>query len=199
VQPGQYNFIVEAFQKGSEGELSLALTGIRETVREICDNGFDDDKDGFADCMDRKCVTDTACEKFACRPDKKLEILPLNGAALQTIVDTSDAGDDQTQTPCVSAGGGQDRVVDFQVPARANVKLEWAQIGSHAFSLYNDLGTVFACEAGMRLECVSGGGQVTGSKTFVNVPAGRYHLVIDADRPGSEGGVVIQLSGFPAP
>ena len=35
--------------------------------------------------------------------------------------------------------------------------------------------------------------------TFNNLPAGRYHLVIDADKPGAEGGVAIQLSAKPAP
>ena len=29
---------------------------------------------------------------------------------------------------------------------------------------------------------------------FSGLPSGRYHLIIDADRPGKEGGVVVQLS-----
>ena len=32
-----------------------------------------------------------------------------------------------------------------------------------------------------------------------SLPSGRYHLVVDADRPGGEGGVVLQLSAVAAP
>jgi hypothetical protein len=49
LQPGQYNVIVQAFQSGGEGTVNLTLTGIQETVREICDNGVDDDGDGRVD------------------------------------------------------------------------------------------------------------------------------------------------------
>jgi hypothetical protein len=200
VQPGEYNFIVESFQKGKEGPVTFTLTGLRQTTAaEVCDNGFDDDKDGFVDCMDRKCVTDAACRRFACRADKDLQILPLDGRPVRVLVETSQAGDDQTQTPCVVASGGEDGVIDFEVPARANVRLDWAQAGSHAFALYTDLGSVYACEAGMRLGCIPSGGQVTGSAPLPTLPPGRYHLVVDADSAGSEGGVVIQLSGVPAP
>jgi uncharacterized protein (DUF2141 family) len=200
VQPGTYNFIVEAFQKGSEGVLNLSLTGIRQTTaNEVCDNGVDDDKDGFVDCMDRKCVTDTACAKYACRADQQLDILPLDGSVLSAVIGTSQAGDDQKKTACVSAPGGQDGVVDFEVPARANVTLEWAQVGTHAFALYSDLGNVFSCDAGTQIACVSSVGQTAGTAKFANLPAGPYHLVIDADRPGTEGGVVIRLSGTAAP
>jgi hypothetical protein len=42
-------------------------------------------------------------------------------------------------------------------------------------------------------------GQATGKIPLVGVAQGKYHLVIDADRPGREGGVVVQISGKPSP
>jgi hypothetical protein len=35
----------------------------------------------------------------------------------------------------------------------------------------------------------------TGSFTVSGLAAGKYYLVADADQPGNEGGVIIQISG----
>jgi hypothetical protein len=198
LQPGQYYLVVEAFDASSTGPIGITLTGEQEIVREICDNGFDDDKDGKVDCMDLKCVTSPICEKFACRPDKLLDIIPLDGSVAQTIVQTTGSGDEQTAS-CVSAAGGEDAVIDFQLPARADLTLEWAQIGNHDLALYSDDGVLLSCEAGISYGCVRTEGALTGSTTFFGIPSGRYHLVVDADAPGRQGGVAIQLSGKAAP
>ena len=73
LQPGTYNVIVQAFQAGSEGIVNLTLTGIQETIREICDNGIDDDGDGVTDCADRKCVTEAICAQVRVprRPERR--------------------------------------------------------------------------------------------------------------------------------
>ena len=95
LQPGPYNVIVQAFQAGSEGIVTLTLTGIQETIREICDNGIDDDRDGATDCADRKCVTEAICAKFACRADQTAGLLPLDGSPVSVVVQTAMSGDDQ--------------------------------------------------------------------------------------------------------
>ena len=199
LQPGQYNVLVQAFQAGSEGPVTLTLSGIQEILREICDNGIDDDKDGATDCSDRKCVTETTCRKFACRPEQMAGILPLDGSLISLVVQTAAAGDDQTRTSCASASGGQDGVIDFQVPAVANVSMQWAQVGDHDFALYDDEGMLLACDAGTPRGCVASAGVATGTHVFPALPPGRYHLVVDADRPGKEGGVVLQLSAVATP
>jgi hypothetical protein len=198
LQPGQYNLIVQAFQAGDEGTVTLNLSGLRETVREICDNKVDDDNDGFVDCADRKCVTSAACGKFACRADQKLGLMPLDGTPNAIVVQTTMAGDDQKMTACSSAPGGEDGDVDFTVPAKADVTLEWAQVGNHNFALYSDEGALFACDAGASFACLASGGAATGKHVFQGLPPGKYHLVVDADRPGREGGVVLQLSAVAA-
>jgi hypothetical protein len=199
LQPGTYNLIVEAFQSGSEGVVQLALTGLQETVREICDNGIDDDKDGATDCADIKCVAEPNCAKFACRPDQSLGLLPLTGAATQTIVNTAMALDDQQATRCTSAPGGQDAVVNFQLPALSDVNVRWAQLGNHALAIYADAGSLLACDASTSWGCFPTAAASSGGHVFTRLPAGRYHLVIDADHPGVESGVLLQVSALPSP
>jgi hypothetical protein len=199
IQPGTYNLIVEGFQMGTEGPVSVQLTGIQEIIREICEDGIDNDNDGATDCMDRKCVTSAVCEKFACREDKQFGTLALDGTLFQYVVQTSASGDDSTQTACVSAGGGQDADVDFTLPARADLTLTWAQVGNHVFQVFSDDGVLFSCEAGKSFGCFPSKGVTTGTQVVPSLPAGRYHLVIDADHPGAEGGVAIQLSAKAAP
>ena len=114
------------------------------------------------DCADRKCVTAAACAKFACRPDQSAGLLPLDGTPQSEVVQTAMAGDDQKMTACASAPGGQDGDVDFQLPALADVTIQWAQVGNHDFALYADQGTLFACDAGAVLACVSTTGSPPG-------------------------------------
>jgi hypothetical protein len=198
IQPGLYNIIVAAFQAGEEGVVNLTLTGIQENIAEICDNGIDDDKDGFTDCADKKCVTSPLCVKFQCRPDQKLGVLPLTGATTTTVVQTSMSGSDQT-IPCVTTQGGNDEVVDFQLPAKADLTIMWAQAGNHDFSLFTNDSDLLACDAGTRVSCTSSMGMPTGTISLPGVAQGKYHLIVKADKPGSEGGVVLQIAGLPSP
>jgi hypothetical protein len=198
IQPGRYNVIVEAFQSGQEGNVDLTLFGIQQTVLEICDNGIDDDHDGATDCNDLKCVTSPLCTRFQCRPDQRLNILPINGTPTSVVVQTTNAGDDQKMT-CTSLPGGQDAVIDFQLPAKTDLKIEWAQVGNHAFALYANPSDLLACDAGTLVSCTPSMGVSTGQVNLPGVPFGKYHLVVDADHPGTEGGVAVQLSGTPSP
>jgi Putative metal-binding motif len=198
LQPGNYYLIVQAFQAGEEGTVALTLTGLQETVGEICDNGIDDDGDGFIDCADRKCVTSPECAKLACRADQSIGLLPLNGTPSSVVVQTTGAGNNETLTTCVSQPGGQDADVDFQVPATADLTLNWAQVGNHDFAIYPNDGMLFACEVDTVVACLPSAGAPTGSHVFAALPAGTYHLVVDADAPGDEGGVVVQLSAVAA-
>ena len=95
---------------------------------------------------------------------------------------------------CASAAGGQDGVIDFQVPATADVTMQWAQVGDRDFGLYDDEGMLLACEVGTPRGCVASDGMATGVHVFSGLPPGRYHLVVDADQPGREGGVVLQMT-----
>jgi hypothetical protein len=198
LQPGNYNLIVDAFQMGSEGTVNITLFGVSPTTTEICNNGIDDNNDGAVDCADRTCVTSPLCTQFACRADSLLGLLPLNNVPVQTIAQTTASGDDQ-QTMCATGMGGQDAVVDFQLPGTANLLIEWAQLGNHVLGLFANDGALFACDAGASLACIPTNGMRTGQQALLRVPAGRYHLVIDANAAGDEGFVGLQISGVNSP
>ena len=66
-------------------------------------------------------------------------------------------------------------------------------------AIYADAGMLLACEASTNWACFKTGGAATGTQVFPRLPMGRYHLVVDADKPGSEGGVVLKLSALPSP
>jgi hypothetical protein len=200
IQPGEYNLIVAAFRAGQEGVMSLQLFGVAETVLEICNNGIDDDGDGKIDCADLKCVTSPLCLNMQCRADTDLGTVPLTGANVGTTVSTTGAGV-HYPAACATTPGGQDTDVDFELSAKADVTLEWAQVGMtrSTFNLYTNESTLSACDAGTEVQCVPAGTTATGAATFTGLAAGKYHLIINADAPGKEGGVVLQLTGAPSP
>jgi hypothetical protein len=197
LQPGTYELLVQAFSPGKEGVVNLTLFGVQERSQELCDNGVDDNGDGKVDCADPACFTSPLCQRFVCSADKSLGLLPLDGSIKSTTVQTADNGD-KFKSSCSSAVGGQDAVVDFSLPARSDVTIEWAQGGNHTFALYPNVNDSAACNAGTAVNCTPSAGQFTGSYTLKNVPGGKYHLILDADKPGSEGGAVLQISARPA-
>ena len=124
--------------------------------------------------------------------------MPLDGSTVSTTVQTSGNGD-KFIAPCASASGGQDAVVDFTVPSKANLKIEWAQAGNHDFALYTDVNDLAACDAGTLVSCTASMDQSTGAINLSGA-AGRQVSPHRRRRPaGAEGGVVLQLSGAPAP
>ncbi|MCU1278168.1 MAG: hypothetical protein JWM53_1714, partial [bacterium] len=145
-----------------------------------------------------KCVTSPYCQKFQCRADQDAGLVPLDGSTVSKTVQTAGNGD-KFAAPCATMAGGQDAVLDFTVPAKANLKIDWAQAGNHDFALYTNANDLAACDAGTLLVCTPSAGSSTGTINLTNLPGGKYHLIVDADKPGSEGGAVLQLSGSPAP
>jgi hypothetical protein len=199
LQPGIHYILVQAFASGDEGTVDLTLQGESQRTLEICNNGIDDDGDGAIDCNDRKCATDPNCRSLRCRPDKQLGLLALDGSTLTAVVQTSGAGDDQQKSTCVSAVGGADAVVGFSLPGKTDLTLTWAQTGNHALVLYQADTAPLPCEANALVDCRATGGVTTGSYTLSGLAAGKYYLVVDADKAGSEGGVILQVSGMPSP
>jgi hypothetical protein len=197
VQPGSYFLLVQGFTSGSEGAVTLSLRGASQRVLEICDNGIDDDGDGAIDCNDRKCATDDSCTKLRCRPDKQLGLLAIDGTTMSVAVQTSGAGNDQIKTACVSTATGADTVVGFTLPGKTDLTIEWAQVGNHALVLYQADNAPLPCEANALIDCRATAAASTGKYVLKGLPAAQYYLVVDADKPGSEGGVILQVSGLP--
>ena len=199
LQPGTYNLIVDGFQMGSEGTVNLTLTGVAPAQSENCNNGVDDNGDGAIDCADRTCVTSPLCTKLACRADQSLGLLALDGTPHGAAVQTVGAGDDQ-HASCATGMGGQDQDVDFSLPATADLTIQWGQLpgGNHVLALFADDGTLFACDAGASLGCLPTNGVLIGQQVIARVPAGKYHLVVDANAAGNEGPIGVAISGVPS-
>jgi hypothetical protein len=198
VQPGSYFLLVQGFASGTEGTVDLLLQGTAQRVLEICDNGIDDDGDGAVDCDDRKCAADESCSRQRCHPDKDLGLLAIDGSMVSLALQTSGAGNEQTKSTCVSAPDGADAVVGFGLPGQTDLTVEWAQVGNHALVLYQSDIAQLPCEANALVDCNATSGASTGSYLLKDLPAGKYYLVVDADKAGSEGGVILQLSGSPS-
>jgi len=199
LQPGTYYILVEAFDSGTAGTVDLTLQGEEQRILEICNNGIDDDGDGAIDCNDRKCATDISCRAQSCRPDKQLGLLAIDGTTvLSAALTTIGMGDDQTKSTCVSGPGGADTVVSFSLPGKTDLTIEWAQFGNHALVLYQADNAPVPCEANTLIDCKATAGAAMGTYVLKGLAAGKYYLVVDADKAGSEGGLALQLTGLPA-
>jgi uncharacterized protein (DUF2141 family) len=199
LQPGKYDILVEAFAAGQEGTVNLTLFGVQEKVIEICNNGIDDDGNGLIDCADPACFTSPYCTGQRCMPVKDLGILPLDGTTKTSVtVQTAGAASSASNVACVVTAGGGDQDVDFQMPSTGDLTLAWAQQGNAVFDVFQNASPLGACDAGQSMSCVASTGTATGSTVFKALSAGKYHLVVKADKPGDEGGVVIELSGTPS-
>jgi hypothetical protein len=197
LQPGSYYILVQAFAAGKEGTVDLTLRGASQRILEICNNGIDDDGDGAIDCNDRKCATDPTCASVRCRPDKQLGLLAIDGSTVSATVQTAGAVDDQKSSTCVAGVGGADSVVGFTLPGKTDLTIAWAQVGNHALVLYQGDNAQVPCEANALVDCKATANASTGSYVLKGLAAGKYYLVVDADKAGSEGGVILQLSGLP--
>jgi hypothetical protein len=199
VQPGPYNLVVGAVTSGMEGTVSLTLTGISGTILEICNNGIDDDGDGATDCYDIKCAGDPSCANLVCKPDQALGILRLDGTPTTAAVSTSRSAEKQATSTCVSGKGGGEAAVGFTLTSKADLTIDWSQFGNQALVLYQQVTPNLPCEANTLIDCRATAGAATGSYSLPGIAQGKYYLVVDADKAGSEGGVILQISGLPSP
>jgi hypothetical protein len=204
LQPGTYNVIVLGFRAGSEGTVNLTLSIDDDRQLEICNNGIDDDRDGFTDCNDRKCINWPTCTAAQCTPDQRIDPMPLTNTNVFRLVQTAGNGV-HGQVPCATTRGGQGAVVEIVLTAKADLRLTWNQIGNHDFALFTREGAALPCDAGSLVgSCVKSNDMINGTATFTGVPQGRYYLLIQGDAPDtmttqSSGSVNIALSGTPSP
>ncbi len=194
MQPGKYFLVVEAFQPGAEGNITLSLQASTDNIQEICDNGIDDDGDKKVDCQDYNCADSPLCFGKTCTPDMKVGIIPSSSNPLNVPVTTKGAGDSQNAgCSSSSSGGGEDFVVAFTLATDSDLHLEYAQFGDHAFAIFENNGPGFSCDA-LPVACQPASGTAMGKVTFNKLKAGEYFLIVEAAKSGDEGSVVMKLS-----
>jgi hypothetical protein len=198
LQPGTYNVVVEAFAPGDEGIVDLQLGVGDDRQLEICNNGIDDDGNGLVDCNDPKCATSPSCSNAQCKPDQTIDPVPLDGTVVAKLVQTAGAAT-QASPSCVATAGGGTSVIALRLTAKADLKVDWNQLGNHDFALYVENQPMLPCAAGGQAQCTGSTGTATGTLSWKGVSAGRYYLVIAADTPTAAGSVALQLSGSPSP
>jgi hypothetical protein len=115
-----------------------------------------------------------------------------------TVVQTTNGVVDMDGTPCATAPGGKEEVIDFEMPGKGDMEIDWAQVGNHDFALYQNISDQLGCAAGPLVTCVPSAAAQTGKIPLPGLAKGKYHLIVVADKPGAEGGVVLQISGVPS-
>jgi hypothetical protein len=204
LQAGVYYVIAEGFQPGSEGTVDITLTAVDDRALEICNNGIDDDMDGFTDCADKKCATSPYCVAQACTADMNatFDPMPLNGMPVFANLNTMGAKV-LAQPSCEAQAGGATAVVFLRMPGPGNLQVDYFEgfnatgTADHVLALYPDIGTGLICSAGKEAACVATMGAMSGTAKFPNLAQGPYWLVLAASRPGSEGPVDLKLTASP--
>jgi hypothetical protein len=165
------------------GEDGTTDTDSEPLEYEICDNGFDDDWNGFADCVDPECSTTDSC---ACIDEDAGDLL----GTLWTG-EISGNGDD-AQGPCTATGGGEDIQFTWTPPEDGCYELTTA--GSE-FDTTLAVGDAWC--GGEILACNDDAGGLHSTVT-VSAQAGRSILVLaDAYDQYSEGNLVVSVQAGP--
>ena len=119
------------------------------------------------------------------------QMLAVHGG-LQAVIDN------QTSM-CTSGSGGEDVVVDFELPGTTDLTVGWRQFGRHDFTIFPAAGSFSACDALPTVACIHAADQGIGAQVVSRLPKGKYHLVIDADTAGDEGSLLLAISGTASP
>jgi hypothetical protein len=96
--------------------------------------------------------------------------------------------------PCTVKPGGGTGVVEMNLPAKASLTVDYGQLGktSHDIAIYPFVGNGLSCDAQKAVSCQAAAG--SGTLSFPNLAAGKYWIVVEADQPGDEGPIVLQLT-----
>jgi len=76
--------------------------------------------------------------------------------------------------------------------------IEWGQLGNHDLELFTTRAAV-RCDAGRVAACIPTGGAHRATRRSRASRPASYHLVVDADVAGKEGGVLLQITGVLSP
>ena len=190
---GHYYVITQAFEKAGAGPVTVTLS--TPSMKEICNNGVDDNGNGLIDCADADCVNDPNCVEQECKPDFNVGALVVNGPAKSVSFDTT-AADADNDVTCEGTPGGKDVVVRFTL----------RETGRHPPTLGSDRrprGRAHAHAAAgrgvrrrSRSSCYDPSGRSMDEVAWAEKPAGDYVFIFKALKPGAEGHIDAHISAY---
>jgi hypothetical protein len=195
VEKGVYYYVVEALEPGLEGEVDLTFQAFSNRGPELCANKVDDDGDGLIDCMDPDCVGVVGCPGPVCVADFKTGVLMPDGTPVSFTVDTTIGNNDQT-VPC-AFGGGKDMVVEIDLSMVSGLMIDCSQTGDHVFGLFAAGQPRDPCDKNIENCADPNLGSLGCGFIMPNLQPGKYYLVVEAFKPGTEGQVWLTLSAAP--
>jgi hypothetical protein len=163
--------VVDGFGPGSDGNYVLNIT---LDVDEICDNGDDDDEDGFTDCADVDCAGSDECAAVDC-PAETL------GGALGEVASGDTTGESFSfEHDC--GGDGPDVAYNWTAPSTGGFDIE----ADADFDV--DIAVFAGCE-GEELTCGTGG------RTLLDLTEGdTVTIVVDGEDPSEFGEFTLTIS-----
>ena len=194
LERGVYYYTVDALDADSAGRVQLAFSAFSNRGPELCANEIDDDGDGLVDCTDPECRGVGACAGPVCNAEQRLGTLRIGDPPKQVVADTAAADDDQTVS--CALGGGKDVVFEFELSDVAGLRVDCNQSGDHVLGLFVAGSLRQPCDK-TRANCADlTNGPLACSFVFPNLQPGRYYLVAEAFRPGTEGSLTLNLSAI---
>jgi hypothetical protein len=192
VEKGAYYYIVEALEPGREGQVDLTFQAFSNRGPELCTNGVDDDADGLVDCMDLDCIGVVGCPGPVCLPDLKTGPLMPGAPPVSLNLDTTTAKHDQT-VPC-ALGGGKDIVIEIDLPKVSGLEINCQDSADHVFGLFAAGAPRDPCDKYPENCADPHIGPLSCHFIMPNLQPGKYYLVVQAFKPGTEGKIGLQLS-----
>ena len=173
----------------------MTVTLSTPTMKEICNNGVDDNGNGLIDCADADCVGDPNCINQECKPDFNVGALVVNGPAKSVSFDTSSADADNNLT-CQGAPGGKDVVVRLTLGEPAGLLLRWDQTGDHVVALDAHAAAGQCSATSIRSPATTRRAAARTTVAWGEQAAGEYLFIFKALKPGDEGHIDAQISAY---
>ena len=177
---------------GQRGHRQPDADGHQERSVEICNNGIDDDGDGATTAPTASASPQPICARFTAAPTRPSGLLPLDGTPV-SVRDPDGDGHGRSDRAVRERAGRAGRRRRLPGPRWPTSRWNGPRSATTT-SRSTTTRTPARLRCGKQFACVQSGGIATGTHVFTKPPPGRYHMVVDADAPGKEGGVVLQFS-----
>jgi len=192
LDPGEYFVISQPFEPKGQGPLTVTLATAH--VKEICNNGVDDNGNGLIDCADPDCFNDPNCINQECMADFNVGALVVNGPG-KSVSFTTKGSHTNDNVTCQGSAGGGDVVVKFTLLETAGILLDFSQQGDHVIALMHSPPPGSKCDA-QQITCFDPSGSQGATVAWGEFPPGDYEFIFKAIRPGSEGHVDATISAY---